>query len=124
MSDLKKYVNTRKERDPEFAENYEAGYRRFRDKDIIPRVISVQTVNDTELLIRFDNKVEKGYDVAPLFAKPPFHRLIDPAFFKAVSADAGGYGIYWDEEVDLSEYELWTNGYEPSQHSPHQGVEV
>ena len=30
MSDLKKYVARRKARDPEFAENYEAGYLEFK----------------------------------------------------------------------------------------------
>ena len=30
MSDLKKYVEKRKARDPEFAENYEAGYLEFK----------------------------------------------------------------------------------------------
>jgi hypothetical protein len=24
----------------------------------------------------------------------------------------GGYGISWNDEIDLSEYELWTNGAE------------
>lgn len=30
MSDLKKYVEKRKARDPEFAENYETGYLEFK----------------------------------------------------------------------------------------------
>ena len=30
MSELKKYVNDRKERDPEFAENYDEGYENFK----------------------------------------------------------------------------------------------
>ena len=30
MSDLKKYVEKRKARDPEFAENYESGYLEFK----------------------------------------------------------------------------------------------
>lgn len=30
MSDLKKYVNDRKARDPEFAENYDEGYENFK----------------------------------------------------------------------------------------------
>jgi hypothetical protein len=34
------------------------------------------------------------------------------AFFKAVTVDPGGYGISWDDEMDLSEYELWNNGVE------------
>ena len=34
------------------------------------------------------------------------------AFFKAVTVDPGGYGVSWDDEMDLSEYELWNNGVE------------
>jgi hypothetical protein len=41
-----------------------------------------------------------------------FRLLKDDAFFKAVHVDAGGYGITWNDNADLSEYELWTNGVE------------
>jgi hypothetical protein len=34
------------------------------------------------------------------------------AFFRAVTVDPGGYGVSWDDETDLSEYELWNNGVE------------
>ena len=30
----------------------------------------------------------------------------------AVKVDSGGYGISWNDDADLSEYELWTNGVE------------
>jgi len=30
--------------------------------------------------------------------------------FRALHVDAGGYGISWNDDIDLSEYELWTNG--------------
>ncbi len=39
-----------------------------------------------------------------------FQLLKNEALFKAVRVDLGGYGISWSDEVDLSEYELWTNG--------------
>ena len=38
--------------------------------------------------------------------------LKNDAFFKTVKTDAGGYGISWNDDVDLSEYELWTNSTE------------
>ncbi|NUQ42722.1 MAG: DUF2442 domain-containing protein [Calditrichaceae bacterium] len=41
-----------------------------------------------------------------------FQLLKQEAFFKAVKVDPGGYGVSWDDERDLSEYELWTNGVE------------
>jgi hypothetical protein len=41
-----------------------------------------------------------------------FQLLKNDAFFKSVKVDAGGYGISWSDEIDLSEHELWTNGIE------------
>ena len=41
-----------------------------------------------------------------------FEVLKNDAFFKSVQADSGGYGISWNDDADLSEYELWTNGVE------------
>jgi len=29
---------------------------------------------------------------------------------QSVRVDPGGYGISWNDNIDLSEYELWTNG--------------
>jgi len=45
-----------------------------------------------------------------LLSRPEFRLLSVPAFFRAVRVDAGGYGISWNDGIDLSEYELWTNG--------------
>ena len=41
-----------------------------------------------------------------------FQLLGNEAFFKSVKVDPGGYGVSWNDEVDLSEYELWVNGKE------------
>ena len=76
----------------------------------IPRIKSVTVVGESELLVRFENGVEKAYDCQFLFARPEFHLLKVPAFFRAVRVDTGGYGISWNDDLDLSEYELWTNG--------------
>ncbi len=39
-----------------------------------------------------------------------FAPLRQPAFFKNFKVEHGGYGIVWNEDIDLSEYELWKNG--------------
>jgi hypothetical protein len=39
-----------------------------------------------------------------------FYPLKNPAFFKAVHVEQGGYAVAWNNLIDLSEYELWTNG--------------
>ncbi len=75
-----------------------------------PRIATVRPLDDYRLLVRFVNGVEKVYDCTPLLQREPFRLLSNPAFFKAVQVDAGGYGISWNEAIDLSEYELWTNG--------------
>lgn len=76
----------------------------------IPRIKAVAVIGATQLLIHFDNGGQRVYDCRPLLCRPQFHLLGNPAFFRAVRVDAGGYGISWSDDIDLSEYELWTNG--------------
>jgi len=78
-----------------------------------PKILSVQPMEDKKLLVKFVNGVEKIYDCKPLMEKfEPFKVLENQVFFKQVTVDGGGYGISWDDKVDLSEYELWTNAVE------------
>jgi hypothetical protein len=77
-----------------------------------PKILSVETLENKMLLVRFVNGVEKIYDCAPLLSREMFEVLKNDAFFKSVKVDSGGYGISWNDEADLSEYELWTNGVE------------
>ena len=76
----------------------------------LPRIKSIIAIGNSELLVCFENGVEKTYDCEPLLTRPEFHLLKVPALFRAVRVDAGGYGISWNDDLDLSEYELWTNG--------------
>ena len=76
----------------------------------IPRITAVTAMGSSRLRVRFDNGVEKIYECAPLLARPEFRLLNEPAFFRAVRVDAGGYGVSWNDAMDLSEHELWTNG--------------
>jgi len=76
----------------------------------IPKIKTVRTLKDAHLLVTFESGTEKIYDCSILFSIPQFHLLASPAFFNAVHVDPGGYGISWSDDIDLSEYELWTNG--------------
>ncbi len=78
--------------------------------DSIPKIVSVSAVGPTVLSVVFDNGVEKRYDCTPLLSREEFALLRNPAFFRAVRVDAGGYGVSWSDDLDLSEYELWTKG--------------
>lgn len=78
-----------------------------------PKILSAQPLESKKLLIKFTNGIEKIYNCKPLMEKfESFKALENEVFFKQVKVDGGGYGISWDDKVDLSEYELWTNAVE------------
>ena len=65
-----------------------------------------------KLSVQFSEGVTKEYDLNPLFEKLPiFNKLKDDKeLYSKVHADVGGYGIVWNDELDLSCDELWDNG--------------
>ncbi len=78
----------------------------------IPKVRWIKLLEDRRLLVKFANGVEKTYDCKPLLHLEMFQLLRNEAFFRSVKADPGGYNISWNDDVDLSEHELWVNGRE------------
>lgn len=75
-----------------------------------PKIISVQPLDDYLLIIEFSNHEYRQYNVKPLLKKEMFAPLKNRAFFKNVQIEAGGYAVSWNEDIDISEYELWVNG--------------
>ncbi|MBC8527425.1 MAG: DUF2442 domain-containing protein [Candidatus Cloacimonetes bacterium] len=75
-----------------------------------PRIKSVKALDNYLLLITFDNNVIKKYNCKEKFKDPLFSILKNKVFFKSIKVDPGGYGVSWNDELDLSEYELWTRG--------------
>ena len=64
------------------------------------------------LLVIFMNREQRQYDIKPLFKKwEMFLPLLKfPGLFEQVRVDAGGYGISWNDEIDLSCDELFHEG--------------
>ena len=61
--------------------------------------------------VEFDDKTRKIYDVKKVINKwSIFENLKDEELFKKVKIDLGGYGISWNEDIDLSCEEIWQNG--------------
>ena len=77
-----------------------------------PKILSVQALENKKLLVKFVNGVEKTYDCTQLLNLEMFQVLKNDALFKSVKVDSGGFGISWNDDADLSEYELWTNSFE------------
>lgn len=77
----------------------------------IPRIKEVEPLDDMILSVIFENNILKKYDVKPLLRKyPVFENLKNRALFNMASVGPGGFGVIWNDEIDLSEYEIWENG--------------
>ena len=75
-----------------------------------PNIIKIKVLEDYILKVFFDNEEIKIYDFKPNFKYEIFSQLKDYSIFKNVVVDVGGYGISWNDDCDLSEYELYLNG--------------
>ena len=86
------------------------------------KIKNVAALPDYRLSVQFSEGVTKIYDVKPLFEKlPVFAELKDDVqTFYSVSVDIGGYGIVWNDELDLSCDELWEHGTQV--HTPFDGL--
>lgn len=75
---------------------------------------NVNALPDYKLSVQFAEGVTKIYDVASLFEKYSFFLPLkeSPELFSSVIVDQGGYGIVWNDDIDISCDELWANGTE------------
>lgn len=73
---------------------------------------SVTPMEDFTLLVSFREGAAKRYDMKPLInSRDAFSPLRDiPGLFQQVTVDAGGYGISWNDDIDIACDELWENG--------------
>ena len=59
----------------------------------------------------FDGQIVQ-YDVKPLFVAFPVFRIFeeDHGLFRSVKVDQGGYGVSWNDELDLDAETIWEDG--------------
>lgn len=76
------------------------------------KVKNVTALPDFKLCVLFAEGITKIYDVAQLFEKYSFFLPLkeSPELFSSVIVDQGGYGIIWNDDIDISCDELWANG--------------
>ena len=76
------------------------------------KIKTITPLSDLILLAEFDDGSVKKYDVKPLMKEIPIFQMLDyvPELFNQVRVDFEGYGIVWNDEIDLSCDELYYNG--------------
>jgi len=75
-------------------------------------VAEVTPTTDYSLLVRFADGKKKQYDVKPLFTEITAFQPLTyvTGLFEQVKVDTGGFGISWNDDIDLSCDELYING--------------
>ena len=78
------------------------------------KIKSVRTSENMTLLAVFENGIEKAYDIRQMERLfPQFYVLkTNPELYKSVQVDVGGYGISWNDDLDIDAEEIWENGVE------------
>ena len=79
-----------------------------------PRIRDVKALQGYRLLVTFVNGERRVYNCTLLLGLDSFRLLGEEAFFRSVTVDPGGYGVSWNDDADLSECELWTEGQDVS----------
>lgn len=75
------------------------------------KIKDVGTLPNRKLSIQFSEGVTKIYDVGQLIIKNKmFEALKNEEVFNNVKVDVGGYGVIWDDNIDISCDELFENG--------------
>ena len=75
-----------------------------------PKIQSVSPLSGKRLRVTFVTGTTKLYDCTPLLEEESFIPLKDECFFRHAHADHAGYGVVWNDDIDLAESELWLNG--------------
>lgn len=74
----------------------------------VPKITSVSALDGLLLHVEFADGTEKDFDVSPyLDAFPAFEALTDRELFCKVHVDCSGFAIAWNDEIDLSRYDIY-----------------
>lgn len=76
------------------------------------KITSLATLPDYILLVGFSTDEYKKFDIKPLIKKyPPFKALVETeGLYEQAKIDVGGYGIVWNDYLDLSADGVYEQG--------------
>nr|WP_242984770.1 DUF2442 domain-containing protein [Clostridium taeniosporum] len=61
-------------------------------------------------MVLFDNGVTKEVDFNKKLNDDFYCDLKNKLLFEQAKVDVGGYGVSWNDDIDISEYEIWNIG--------------
>lgn len=77
------------------------------------RLLSVKAIENMNILLVFQNGVEKTFDVRQMYPDYPQFKILekDQSLFQQVRI-IGGDGVMWNDDLDIDAYGLWHDGIE------------
>ena len=75
-----------------------------------PKISKAIAIKPYKIKVTFNNNTTKLYNFEYLLNLDDFYLLKDYSFFESFKISSGGYGLEWNDEIDISEAELWKNG--------------
>lgn len=79
---------------------------------VYPKIKSIEVLDEYKMKVLFDNNISKLVDFKEKLKEEFYIDLTNEILFKLATVDIGGYGISWNDDIDISEYELWSIGSE------------
>lgn len=79
---------------------------------MVNKVLDAKAIEDYVVEVVFFNGEIRQYDVKPLFTVFPQFCILqkEKSLFERVQVEPGGYGISWNDELDLEAETLWEDG--------------
>ena len=76
------------------------------------KIKKIKILDDLKLEVLFNNGVKKLYDVkkAMTYYEPFREFEYNPHLFQNAVVDCGGCAVSWNDEIDVTEWELWEMG--------------
>ncbi|MBU3127132.1 DUF2442 domain-containing protein [Clostridium tagluense] len=78
-----------------------------------PKIVKIKPNSETYgIIVLFSNGITKEVDMLQKLNEELYFDIKDKNRFEQAQIDSGGYGVSWNDDVDISEFELWNIGCE------------
>lgn len=92
---------------------------------MVHKISSIKTKENLIIVATFFDGTVKEYDIKNLFpVYPQLKTLENNKLFKGVQIDTGGYGISWNDDLDLDADTIWEDGIEVGKESANPILEL
>lgn len=75
-----------------------------------PKIVELKVLDNYRLLAVFSDGSVRKFDFKPLLKEAVYKDLENTALFKMAKIDAGGYGISWNDFIDIDSNDIWVVG--------------